>query len=520
MYLSGDAPLPGEYRFMPLDELQRASCRADAGGACARRRRLREREPAGPGSGDPADRAARARHRPPPRQHALRRREPDRRRRVVDRRGAARRLPRARRRAHAGDRGGAVHRARHGHRPLPVHEHDAEGAAPRRGARRGRRRRAPDLPGRVRVACSSRSSSCSPARSSARRCTRAAASSSRTCCATTSREVVGGRAVLRGDHRLPPRRRGRGHGRADPRAAARRTGRPARQPALERRRARRVRDRAQVGRRRPPPGGRVLERARIEEITDFVRREFSRCGSTADGDGDGGPPAAPTAAPASSRRPFPRALEPTGIVLVDKPAGPSSFAIVAQLRRRTGARTGHAGTLDPFATGLLVLLSGRATRLAPCFVGLDKRYVTEIDLTARTATGDVDGRGRGRARAAGTRRNSSGGSRRLRGEVELPIPAASAVKIGGERAYRLAAARRGGRACRAPLARPRARRHRVYEGDVRLDLRVSSGTYVRAIADALGGHCRDAAPAGGRAVPRRGGRSGAHHPRRSLADCR
>ena len=87
----------------------------------------------------------------------------------------------------------------------------------------------------------------------------------------------------------------------------------------------------------------------------------------------------------------PRARRPVGIALVDKPAGPSSFAIVAALRRRTGARTGHAGTLDPFATGLLVLLSGAATRLAPCFVGLDKRYVTDVDLTATTSTGDPEG---------------------------------------------------------------------------------------------------------------------------------
>src|SRR5688500_4869426 len=89
--------------------------------------------------------------------------------------------------------------------------------------------------------------------------------------------------------------------------------------------------------------------------------------------------------------PVPKGLDPTGVILADKPAGPSSFAIVARVRRRTGARTGHAGTLDPFATGLLLLLSGRATKLASCFVGLDKRYVTEIDLTARTATGDPEG---------------------------------------------------------------------------------------------------------------------------------
>src|SRR6266480_1136233 len=87
----------------------------------------------------------------------------------------------------------------------------------------------------------------------------------------------------------------------------------------------------------------------------------------------------------------PRGLSPAGIVLVDKPAGPSSFAMVAELRRRTGARTGHAGTLDPFATGLLVLLSGGATSLAPCFVGLDKRYVTDVDLTSTTSTGDPEG---------------------------------------------------------------------------------------------------------------------------------
>jgi tRNA pseudouridine55 synthase len=185
----------------------------------------------------------------------------------------------------------------------------------------------------------------------------------------------------------------------------------------------------------------------------------------------------------------PRALDPTGIVLVDKPAGPSSFALVADLRRRTGARTGHAGTLDPFATGLLLLLSGRATKLASCFVGLDKRYVTDVDLTARTSTGDPEGAiiepldppgpEEFAARLAG-----------LRGEVELPIPIASAVKIGGERAYKLA---RRGVQIEMPTRRSRISALDVItysDGEVRLDLRVSSGTYVRALADALGGHCR------------------------------
>jgi len=185
----------------------------------------------------------------------------------------------------------------------------------------------------------------------------------------------------------------------------------------------------------------------------------------------------------------PRALEPAGVALVDKPAGPSSFAVVAQIRRVTGARTGHAGTLDPFATGLLLLLSGRATTLASCLVGLDKRYLTDVDRTARTSTGDPEGEVMERleARDAGELERRLAG---LRGEIELPIPAASAVKIGGERAYRLA---RRGVEVEMPL-----RRSTVYALDViaytsgvaTLDLRVGSGTYVRASAEALGGHCQ------------------------------
>src|SRR3954447_742605 len=185
----------------------------------------------------------------------------------------------------------------------------------------------------------------------------------------------------------------------------------------------------------------------------------------------------------------PRARRPVGVVLVDKPAGPSSFALVADLRRRTGARTGHTGTLDPFATGLLVLLSGAATKLAPCFVGLDKRYVTDVELSGTTTTGDREGE-RLRPQELPSADELEARLACLRGEVELPIPAASAVKIGGERAYRLA---RRGVEVDMPL-----RRSQVYALDViassgtevRLAMHVGSGTYVRAIATALGGHCR------------------------------
>ncbi len=184
----------------------------------------------------------------------------------------------------------------------------------------------------------------------------------------------------------------------------------------------------------------------------------------------------------------PRALEPAGVALVDKPRGPSSFAVVAQIRRLTGARTGHAGTLDPFATGLLLVLSGRTTKIAPCLVGLDKRYITEIDLSRRTSTGDPEGEiveshpppGEGELRER---------LELLRGEIELPIPAASAVKIGGERAYKLA---RRGVEVEMPMRRSTVHALDViaYTGEtVTLDVKVSSGTYIRSLAIALGGLC-------------------------------
>ena len=183
----------------------------------------------------------------------------------------------------------------------------------------------------------------------------------------------------------------------------------------------------------------------------------------------------------------PRALDPSGLFLIDKPEGPSSFTVVADVRRRTGARTGHAGTLDPFATGLLLVLSGSATKLAQRFVGLDKRYLTDVDLTAVTDTGDREG-------TVVEHRDPPSDLEQLlealRGEIELPIPTASAVKVGGERAYKL---HRQGVAVEMPVRRSRVDALDLVsydEGVARLDLRVSSGTYVRAIATALGGHCR------------------------------
>jgi len=171
-------------------------------------------------------------------------------------------------------------------------------------------------------------------------------------------------------------------------------------------------------------------------------------------------------------------------VLVDKEAGPSSFAIVRRVRQRFGLKAGHAGTLDPFATGLLVCLLGRSTRLARYLVGLDKRYVTTIRLGVRTDTGDAEG-GETETTEVPTRAEIEA----LRGEVELRVPAASAVKIDGERAYRL---HRAGQAPEMPMRRSEIHELEILRfdpGELELALHVSSGTYIRAIADALGGHC-------------------------------
>jgi tRNA pseudouridine55 synthase len=175
----------------------------------------------------------------------------------------------------------------------------------------------------------------------------------------------------------------------------------------------------------------------------------------------------------------------SGLVLVDKPAGPSSFAVVADLRRRFATKAGHAGTLDPLATGLLLVLLGRGTRLARYLVGLDKRYRTEIRLGLRTSTGDGEGDVLEETPIA-----DPAAIEALEGDVELPVPAASAVKIGGERAYRL---HRQGVAVEMPVRASTIHALRIVRYApplVELDLHVTSGTYVRAIADALGGHCR------------------------------
>src|SRR4051795_9931072 len=118
-------------------------------------------------------------------------------------------------------------------------------------------------------------------------------------------------------------------------------------------------------------------------------------------------------------------------LLVDKPAGVTSHDVVAQIRRERGGKVGHAGTLDPFATGLLVILLGRATRTQQYLLALPKTYVAQARLGWRSSTGDPDGE-----------LSETG---RIPASLDLPtgtvrqrVPMTSAVRVGGERLYRKA----------------------------------------------------------------------------------
>ena len=180
-----------------------------------------------------------------------------------------------------------------------------------------------------------------------------------------------------------------------------------------------------------------------------------------------------------------------GAVLVDKPAGPTSHDVVARVRRALsrGERVGHAGTLDPFATGLLILLWGRSTRLAPYLSGLDKRYRVVAQLGVRSDTGDRDGVLEPVDDAhIPDRELLARLATRFEGEIEQVPPSASAIHVGGRRAHEL---HRAGEVVAMP-----ARTVQVYEltleeydharGRATLSVHCSKGTYVRALVRDLG----------------------------------
>jgi tRNA pseudouridine55 synthase len=183
----------------------------------------------------------------------------------------------------------------------------------------------------------------------------------------------------------------------------------------------------------------------------------------------------------------------SGLLLVAKPAGVTSHDVVERVRGlplARGAKVGHAGTLDPFATGLLLVLVGQATRFQRYFMGLPKSYEATAQLGAVSDTGDPTGDIRetgGTADAAAVREAAS----RLVGGIRQRVPLTSAVKVGGERLYRKA--RRGER-FETPVRDVHVTRLDVTSFDERsrraeLEVECSSGTYVRQLVADLGELC-------------------------------
>ena len=177
-----------------------------------------------------------------------------------------------------------------------------------------------------------------------------------------------------------------------------------------------------------------------------------------------------------------------GILLVDKDPGKTSHDIVAEVRLALDERrAGHTGTLDPAATGLLVVALGRALKMVPYHEGHDKEYAVTVLLGVRTDTDDAAGRELERRDASGiTREAVESALARFRGAIRQRPPAYSAVKVDGERAYRLA---RRGEAVEIPEREVTIHEIRIdgFEPPrVRLVLRGSKGTYVRSIARDLG----------------------------------
>ena len=171
-----------------------------------------------------------------------------------------------------------------------------------------------------------------------------------------------------------------------------------------------------------------------------------------------------------------------GVLLIDKPAGPTSHDVVAGVRRALGrsAKVGHAGTLDPFATGLLLVLVGRATRVQRFLMGLPKTYRAVARLGAVSSTGDPEGE------ITETGRVPPEPLELPTGTIRQRPPAYSAVKVGGERAYRRA---RRGEEVELPEREVTVHRFELIarEGDrAELEIECSAGTYVRSLVADLG----------------------------------
>lgn len=189
------------------------------------------------------------------------------------------------------------------------------------------------------------------------------------------------------------------------------------------------------------------------------------------------------------RRPRNQRPDLNGVLVIDKPVGPSSFAICRDVRRLTGgAKVGHAGTLDPFASGVLVLALGTATKAIPRLMATDKRYTATVDLGALSSTDDPEGRiSPVEVALPPTREQIEQALSGFIGAIEQQPPVYSAVHVEGERAYKMA--RRGDLIERPPARTVHVHSIEILEYDfphLFIDVRCGKGVYIRSLARDLG----------------------------------
>ena len=180
------------------------------------------------------------------------------------------------------------------------------------------------------------------------------------------------------------------------------------------------------------------------------------------------------------------------IILIDKPAGMSSFGVVARVRRKLRdeqgkkVKVGHTGTLDPFATGLLIILAGKATKKSDEFLKKDKEYEATVYLGKTSSTGDIEGEITEVSNKVPTKAEVESACEKLTGKIEQKVPIFSAVKINGERAYKLA---RKGKEVEMPTRKVTIYSLEILDynyPELKIRTHVSSGTYIRTLGEDIG----------------------------------
>lgn len=185
-------------------------------------------------------------------------------------------------------------------------------------------------------------------------------------------------------------------------------------------------------------------------------------------------------------------MQQNSIILIDKPAGMTSFGVVARVRRRLSeqagkkAKVGHTGTLDPFATGLMIIVTGLECKNAEKYSKLDKVYEATFCLGQTSSTGDPEGEITKASDRQPTRQEIEASLGKFTGEIQQRPPIYSAIKINGQRAYKLA---RKGEEVEIPL-----RMITIYSlelidytyPEVKIRTHVSSGTYIRTLGEDIG----------------------------------